>query len=268
MKLTRRKVLQIGAACLTGGAGYALGHSADNIQVRHQTLQLPRWKGGRIKIALLSDFHANSARALKRAKRAIDVASKEKPDFVVIPGDFVNYSTAPVLANLRAIADYASIFSCPVFATMGNHDYAVAEPEKVKDVLNNSTVVIMENEIVDLGGINVWGLDDALFGNTQYDLLGNDVPDSTIALLHEPDYVERMPAGVSLMVSGHTHGGQICLPGEVAIYAPKGGRRFVAGFYERTRSPLFVSRGIGSVIGDGSRFFCPPEVNILSLESA
>jgi predicted MPP superfamily phosphohydrolase len=75
--------------------------------------------------------------------------------------------------------------------------------------------------------------------------------------------VERLETKSSLVVSGHSHGGQVCLPFGIALYTPYGARKYIAGYYAEARTPLFVSRGVG--VNRGIRYNCPPEVNILTL---
>jgi hypothetical protein len=90
---------------------------------------------------------------------------------------------------------------------------------------------------------------------------------SLIALMHEPDFVSILPKKVCLQLSGHSHGGQMCLPMGVPIHLPRGGRLYVQGFYPHAPVPLYVTRGIGTT-GLDFRTFCPPEVSILTLRGA
>jgi predicted MPP superfamily phosphohydrolase len=85
-------------------------------------------------------------------------------------------------------------------------------------------------------------------------------------MLHEPDYVDDVtPAECSLQVSGHSHGGQMCLPFGRPLSLPRGARKYFGGFYPDAKVPLYVSRGVGT-IGVDLRFFCPPEVTVLTLK--
>jgi predicted MPP superfamily phosphohydrolase len=86
-----------------------------------------------------------------------------------------------------------------------------------------------------------------------------------VTLFHEPDFVERVDPRSSLMIAGHTHGGQVCWPWGSAVHLPKGGRKYQKGFYAHTKVPLYVSRGVGTV-GPDYRCFAPPEVSVLTLK--
>ncbi len=90
---------------------------------------------------------------------------------------------------------------------------------------------------------------------------------SLLVLFHEPDYVKITPTNVSLQLSGHSHGGQICLPGGRPLHTPYGANTYYAGYYANAPVPLFVTRGVGT-IGPKLRLFCPPEVTILTLRTA
>ena len=87
---------------------------------------------------------------------------------------------------------------------------------------------------------------------------------SLLALFHEPDFVSEVPKHVSLQVSGHSHGGQICLPGGYAVHTPFGAKKYKSGYYPDARVPLYVTRGVGTT-GPDYRLFCRPEVTILTL---
>jgi predicted MPP superfamily phosphohydrolase len=90
-----------------------------------------------------------------------------------------------------------------------------------------------------------------------------------ILLMHEPDFADTAAKDrrVALQLSGHTHGGQVCLPGLGALITPRWGRKYIAGWYRIGALQLYVNRGIGCT-GLPVRFACPPEVTELTLEAA
>jgi predicted MPP superfamily phosphohydrolase len=95
--------------------------------------------------------------------------------------------------------------------------------------------------------------------------LAADLP--KIVLWHEPDAVDFLPTGANLMLSGHSHGGQFVLPGGWAPKHSTMGRKYVRGFYPNAKTPIFVTSGVGTTFLP-SRFNCPPEVAILTLNPA
>jgi uncharacterized protein len=124
---------------------------------------------------------------------------------------------------------------------------------------------LLRNETVELDGVRICGIDDALMKKHRPDLVrGNK---NTLALLHEPDFVDDLDPGPSLLLAGHSHGGQICLPGGVALHTPRGARKFTSGFYPDNPIPVYVSRGVGTT-GPNWRLFCPPEATILTLHGS
>ena len=114
----------------------------------------------------------------------------------------------------------------------------------------------------------VWivGLDDEFAGNP--DLAATiDVPNSAfkIGLFHSPSFFEKAFKHFELALAGHTHGGQIRIPFLPPVWLPEGSGNFVAGWYKRGRSQMYVSRGLGNSILE-VRFFCRPEVALIKIE--
>jgi len=136
----------------------------------------------------------------------------------------------------------------------------------VLEAFRHAGIRILRNETLDVDGVSIAGIDDGLFRRDRHDFLEPTQDRNVVALFHEPDFVDRVDQRASLMISGHTHGGQVCWPWGRAVHLPNGGRAFQRGFFEETKVPLYVSRGVGT-IGPDFRFFAPPEVSILSLTS-
>ncbi len=250
-----------------GSATGALAEfTSSTVALRRRTLKLPRWSASGFRIAVIGDMHMNRQFEAERARDAFRMAMAEKPDAIALVGDFINGSYAPVLKRMAANMEDLWGAPCPVLGVMGNHDYHLESPEDVLATLRSTNIRLLRNETVEVRGVRIHGLDDGLAALQRYD----DVPKqdkNLIALLHEPDFVTEMPTNPSLMLSGHTHGGQICLPGGFPLMAPRKGRDYVRGFYPEARVPLFVTVGVGTS-GPTWRLFSPPEVVVLTLESA
>ena len=120
--------------------------------------------------------------------------------------------------------------------------------------------------------VTIVGLDDPVEGqpDPMAALAGVAARDVAVWVLHGPGYVDELPKSImpspALFLAGHTHGGQIRLPG-VTLVLPVGSGRFVAGWYRDTIAPLYVSRGIGTVFVP-ARLFCPPELPVFTLRSS
>jgi predicted MPP superfamily phosphohydrolase len=238
------------------------------IQVERHDLRLPHWDANGFKVAILSDVHVNHVDAYKRAREAVRLAIAEKPDMLVVIGDFVNFSRQYALDHIRWTFEDLNGVSFPCLAVMGNHDYWTEDPSKIIRTIQNTELRLLMNENFEYQGVSVAGIDDAIARRHSYEFFPEDrVSRSLITLLHEPDFVRDMPTHVSLQLSGHSHGGQICLPFGIPLHTPFGAKRYKAGFYEDARVPLYVTRGVGT-IGPDIRLFCRPEVSVLTLRVA
>lgn len=248
---------------------FGLGEQATGwLQVERRTLKLPRWQAHGMRVAFLSDFHAMTIPRTMNGERAIEMAIAEKPDLVVLGGDYMNQVDKFRLHMLHRLLSKFGGAPCPVVAVLGNHDYWSEDIHPIIDAFAQTNVRLLRNEAVDFEGVVVGGVDDGLAGKQRPDFLRSfEDRDSVLAVYHEPDYVDQLPANTSLMLAGHSHGGQICLPGGISIHTPRGARRYIRGFYPKAPLPLYVTRGVGTV-GFDCRIFCNPEVSILTLEKA
>lgn len=261
-RLSRRRLILGGLGLATAGVGLSL---IDNeLRLSRHTLTLPRWKADGFRVAHLSDVHVNDPAKLAVAQRAVRLALDAKPDLIVFTGDFVNYAREDCLDNIvQAFAELHDA-QCPCLAVLGNHDYACEAPDKVAKAVRRTPLRLLINEEVEVGGVRVVGLDDALHGAPDHGLVDVDRSPSTLLLHHEPDAILDVKPKVGLVLSGHSHGGEVCLPGGRPIMTPTGSKVFTHGFYAgQATSPLFVSRGVVT-LGPG-RIYCPPEVCILEL---
>ena len=262
-KVSRRRFLKWGAAGLAAGT---VGGIVGGGMVRtERTLRLPRWRADGFRVAQVSDVHVNNGGQLAAARQAVGWAVEAKPDLFVFTGDFLNYGTEEAFANIAPAFEALRDIGCPCLAIFGNHDYWTHVPEKVAAHVAKTPLRLLVNEAVDVGGVRVVGLDDALGGSPDYGLVAARDASSTLALLHEPDFAVNLPPA-GLVLSGHSHGGEICLPGGAPLYTPPGARRYRSGYYPRASAPIFVNRGTATL--GPARVYCPPEVAILTLKAA
>jgi predicted MPP superfamily phosphohydrolase len=219
-------------------------------------------------VAVLSDFHTNSPGEVAHAVHAIELALAEKPDLIAIPGDFVNDGNELHLRYVRQSLEPLVGVRCPVVATFGNHDYDCRNIDGLSHVVRKSGIRLLRNDAIEVNGVTVAGVDDAIAHRHRPAFLSDaSFSKSLLTLFHEPDYVDTIPSNVSLQLSGHSHGGQICLPNGRPLHTPKGAWKYFAGYYPDAKVPLYVTRGIGTV-GPRMRLFCRPEVSILTLNGA
>lgn len=207
-----------------------------------------------IRVAHLTDQHVGRVTAMKVQQRAVDLVNQGHPDVVVLTGDFVCHS----LEYLDALTEVVSRLEVPTFAVLGNHDHW-SGGEEVRRALRRGGVEVLDNAhtTVTVRGqaLQVLGLDDAYTGHADRERaakgLRRDRP--TIALSHIAEEADGLwAAGVPLVLSGHTHAGQVTLAGLNELMIGKvAGHRYVHGLYGRrdAATPLgavYVGAGVGA----------------------
>jgi len=230
-----------------------------------------------IRILHISDLHLE--RPGTREERLLELAREAQPDLILLTGDYVNLSynldaaTHAALGNLlgRLRARYG------VFGVLGSPpvDLRAAIPQLFKGspvrLLRNEVieVTLSRNRRVTLLGLDCHhdiGRDRATLAELAATVTGNG---PRVLLYHSPELMPDASAlGIDLYLCGHTHGGQVRLPGIGAVVtASKLGRRFVMGQYHEGRNHLYVSRGVGfeGLSAPRVRLFCPPEVTLVEL---
>lgn len=242
--------------------------------VEHRRIVVKGWPRALagFRVGHLSDFHCDSDRAVDRAAQSARTLAALKPDVVCLTGDYVTTNAqkwAPLCAG--ALAPLADL-DCSVYAVLGNHDHWAGLPHLVAGSLRDIGINVLENHTVPLrGDRSVWlvGLGDLCVQKTDCAAALRRVPTNAvkILLIHEPDYADAAPAGFALQLSGHSHGGQIKLPGLPPLHTPKYARRYREGLEHGPRHPIYVTRGIGTM-GIPMRFGCPPEVTVLEIHPA
>jgi predicted MPP superfamily phosphohydrolase len=229
-----------------------------------------------LRIAQLSDFHRSPVVRQWEIERAVARTNALAPDLIALTGDYVTHGrhyAEPCAAALSALR-------APLgrYAIMGNHDYwspaAVAAALRAAGmtVLRNQAQPVPATRRSGVSGAELWlvGLDDAWARKQDIPAALEGVPRRAfkIALAHEPDVadeVARYP--IQLQLSGHSHGGQICLPGIGPLHLPKLGRRYPMGHYRVGELQLYTNRGVGRV-SPAVRFNCPPEITLITLRRA
>ena len=225
-----------------------------------------------IRIAHLSDLHVGTLTPRSWGLAWSEKANLRQPDLAVVTGDMVTSGTdfhedvADVIGALRA--------KHGVFASMGNHDY-FGEGEPLVSLLRARGVRVLRNEgaTVERGGAKLWvaAIDDTWTRRDDLTLALRDRPPdaTTVLLAHDPQrFDQAADAGANLVLSGHTHGGQVAMPFVYrALNLARLGYRYTVGFYRRGRAVLYVHPGLGTT-GPPIRLGVAPEVTILVLRSA
>jgi predicted MPP superfamily phosphohydrolase len=267
--LSRRGILRALAAAgiglVAGGGAHGYLYERHRVGVTRAALPvsgLPAALDG-LRIALLTDFHLTGDSVAEDIQRAIDLARAETPDLIVLGGDYVTQWDRRFMAPC---ADLLKALTAPfgVFGVLGNHDDDVEMPRELKrrgvEMLTDArTSLTIRGETLDLIGLRFWTRQPSELAR-----LMRGGTTTTMLLAHDPRRLFQAAAlNIPLMLSGHTHGGQIVVPGFGAIAAKK--FPVVAGMARRENTTAFVSRGIGTVYVP-CRINCPPEVALLTLK--
>lgn len=225
------------------------------------------------RILHLSDIHAGGVISLEATADRLRPAASLDPDLIAVTGDFASGMPGRI-AGVAALLGGLSARD-GVVAVLGNHDHWMGE-ERVIDALSTAGVRLLLNGSLALqrDGETLYlvGVEDASY--TKSDDLSaalRGVPDDVplILLSHSPEIMEQpLSARASLILSGHTHGGQVVLPYVGPIHVPSGvPRRFASGLHQLDGRWLFVNRGLGEIFPP-LRINCPPEMALLTLRSA
>lgn len=283
--VTRRAFLR-GAAALTllipAGVGARGVYQAQvSMTVREHTLTFPglppNLRG--FKIGQLSDTHLGPYFSLQRLDTAIDLLLRQKPDLVVITGDFVDDMNllAPAISRLNSLQP---LIPRGIYFCLGNHEY-IRNVSLVRSQLAQSRVVLLENSSRLI-----------LPGPQPFYLLGADYPESAtgrrgmnvsadrrqqcfaatnqgipadafkVLIAHHPDFlIDGFAARIPLTLAGHTHGGQVVVAGKPLFYSQAS---YIGGLYQENGVYGYVSSGAGQWFP--FRLDCPPEVSLFTLQ--
>jgi predicted MPP superfamily phosphohydrolase len=238
--------------------------NATRIAVRENELRLPGLPAAfdGFTILQLTDLHADgNAAAMDALERVLE---ELRYDHCVLTGDYRSLSWGPVEPVLARMRTIAARLRPPVHGVLGNHDsidmLPALEAMGIAMLMNESIALERDGQRIHLAGI-----DDAhYFGTHDFAAARAGIPDGAVSILlsHSPEtYAGAEAAGFDAMLSGHTHGGQICLPGGVPVILQTRGlpRRFGSGPWRHGRLTGFTSRGAGTSLVH-VRFNCSAEV--------
>jgi predicted MPP superfamily phosphohydrolase len=214
----------------------------------------------------LTDLHADlSTGAMRALPQAI---AGLRYDVCVITGDFRGRTFGPFDKTFELVQEMLENIPSPVLGVLGNHDSARMLPGLEAMGIR---MLMNENHVIELGSSRIWiaGVDDPHYyrlDDSGKALAG--VPDDEVVVLlsHSTDVLDRAGSlGVNLLLCGHTHGGQICLPGPLPVLTSSSmPRRLASGGWRQDSMHGYTSRGIGTSLLD-VRFNCPPEVTLHTL---
>jgi predicted MPP superfamily phosphohydrolase len=223
------------------------------------------------RICQITDVHHSSVVGLEYIKSVVEEANRLRPDLVVLTGDYIDTGKKYMAPCLEALAGAKAKYG--TIAILGNHDYFTGKGHG-EEVMASNKIPLLQNShlLIESKGsaLCVAGVADLLEGtpDASVALKGVDPAIPRILLSHHPDYAEALPKGerVDLVISGHTHGGQVRLPfGHAPVVPSSYGQKYSGGLVRLdSGTQVYVSRGIGvSMIP--VRFNCPPELALIKL---
>jgi uncharacterized protein len=245
--------------------------NAERIQIRHNLIRgadIPILFDG-FTILHISDMHADVSQAAMR--RLIELLDEVSYDLCVLTGDYRGKTFGPFDASLEGVAQVRSRIKGPVYGVLGNHDTIRMVPGLeemgIRMLLNECETIVRGNQRIHLAGI-----DDAHYYRVDnIEKAASPIPhdEFSILLSHTPEiYRQAAHADFSLLLGGHTHGGQICLPGSIPITLDSVlPRHMAAGPWKYHDMVGYTSVGVGTCVV-AVRLNCAPEITLHHLQTA
>lgn len=257
-------MLSFASVLLVALFAYSVLYEPENIRVEKVEIRdgrVPEGFRGKT-FVFMSDLHIRKFG--EREERILGIVDELKPDYILLGGDYVvkNETDVRELEFFRKLVENRT-----VFAVLGNHEHVHSDTEGIVRAMERYGIILLKNghkRICERSGcIGIVGVDDPYLG---YDDLGKAREglnsSYTILLAHTPDIIDKAAGSFGLILSGHTHCGQLNMPFLRGLWIPsKYGESYACGLFEVNGTVLYVSRGVGHEIP--MRFLCPPEITVV-----
>ncbi|WP_285414241.1 metallophosphoesterase [Variovorax sp. efr-133-TYG-130] len=227
------------------------------VAVRVEPLGSSAWQAPPgLKVAVASDWHLTSRSAwrvngLGRAASVVDDINAAQPDIVLLPGDFLAGSGGDESLPIEDMAVVFGRLKAPhgVYAVLGNHDWW-HDGQRIAKALAAQGIRVLENASVQVPGHDLWvvGIGDHSTGHSDpmRALAGVPSEAATLVMMHDPFSLATMPRTRGLVVAGHTHGGQVSVPGHGALIVPGAApREWAYGWISHKGRRMYVTSGLG-----------------------
>jgi len=280
-RVSRRGFLRLaaaGAGMSLGGVGaYSYARQIEPwwFEVVHYELALPGLPDpfAGLTIAQISDLHLGRFATASDIEPAVRATQALGADVIALTGDFVSRVS---VGEPEMLVQMLSRLSAPqgVYAALGNHDWWENGP-LVAESLRQAGITVLQNQHVSLRrdgqSLFLAGIDDVWVGRHDLAAALSGVPSAckVVLLAHEPDFADLAARDrrIVLQLSGHSHGGQVCIPGHGGLHFPPWAQKYRRGSYQVGEMTLYVNRGLGMVTLP-LRFACRPEVTLFTLQPA
>jgi len=277
---SRRRFLITGTTLGAGTAGYGWFLESEWLEVGRTSISLAPGKFQRSFTLLhLSDLHASRYVRIEYLETALDLAHSLRPDLICLTGDFLTGKFFQMKRYAAVLSRLAA--SAPAYACLGNHDGKKIRPaphgdwshqDRVRNLLKETGIHLLHNdlEIVQTPGgpLCLAGVGDLWGKECDPEKTFKKQPEDgvmpTFLLAHNPDCKDKLiDHRWDLMLSGHTHGGQVNLPLLGPAFAPVEDLRFIHGLHRWENRWLYITKGVGNLYG--FRLNCRPEISLLTI---
>jgi predicted MPP superfamily phosphohydrolase len=248
--------------------------TGQEIEISHHRIRLPNLPSvfDGFRVVHLTDVHHSKYVSFNAVYRMVTLANRQKPDLVLLTGDYITLSKKYIQPVAEALKDLRARLG--VYAVLGNHDVRV-DGEAVTLALEKVGIRVLRNASsrIEYQGKSFWlaGVDEYSYGQSDLDKALRGVPSNLprILLAHNPEIIAEAAArNVDFVAAGHTHGGQVKLryfKSLNTIIQPN--QEFLEGFVTAGKTQMYISRGLGNVIVP-VRIKCPPELPVYTLRSS
>ncbi len=256
------------AVALGGSLAYAHVRAARRAGLTVSRHTMPWSVARRVRVVHLTDLHVGPTTPARVLRRVVDVVTGLDADLVVMTGDYVNTSAR----RLGPLTDFVHALPKPCIAVLGNHDHWT-DPVRIAGALARGGAVVLQNAVHHVEGrgfdLPVVGVDDGRSRHADVRRAFRQVatPERALVLTHDPRTAEEIAGhGAPLVLSGHTHGGQIDVPHVVPFFARLAGMPYLRGFHRIARTDLYVSAGLGHARSGLRSPRTAPEIAVFDLD--
>ncbi|MEQ8278211.1 MAG: metallophosphoesterase [Deltaproteobacteria bacterium] len=238
--MTRRKLLIGGGAAIVSAGGVFL---ASHHRLRVTRHEVPWRTRRRVRVAHLTDVHVGWSTPPAMLAAAVEATIEARPDLVVLTGDYVNHS----LTHASRLEAFVRALPGPKLATLGNHDHWT-DAKAIAELLTRAGAKVLVNGRAEAAGVSVVGIDDSVTHHHDVEAAFAGAPDADhLVLSHSPGIAVPIveQGGARLILSGHTHGGQVRVPVLTAAVARRRGMPFLSGSTAVDDALLYVNAGLG-----------------------
>jgi uncharacterized protein len=223
----------------------------------------------KLKIVFISDIHCSWYFGEKKVKKVADRINELNPDIIILGGDYTYGSIEYINKCFKGLKGLKSKYG--VFAVLGNHDYGENKEETERAILKNGFYLINNKSYDIIKGkekIRIGGVGDYIYDTQDLNKVTKNIENRDFLLLvsHNPDFVEEIKEEkVDLVLSGHTHGGQLTFFRKwFPLINSNYGEKYLGGIVRNKETTVIVSHGVGTIVLP-MRFYARPEINLITI---